>query len=98
MSGVGEPYTCGRCGGSFTKTWSDEEAMDEARSLFPAERIEREEDQAVVCDPCFREIMEWAKVNAPELLRQAPPALPGSSACARLSWLPVLRCLRVPGR
>ena len=60
MSGEGEPYTCGNCGGTFVKGWSDEEAMDEALSLIPASQL-LEEPPAVVCDPCFQVIMEWAK-------------------------------------
>ena len=36
MTGLGESYTRGRCGETFTKGWSDEEAVAEARDLFPA--------------------------------------------------------------
>jgi len=72
MSGTGESYTCERCGGTFTKGWSDEEAAAEAQDLFPAGHIAAPEDQATVCDPCFREIMAWAEVNAPDLLREPP--------------------------
>ena len=71
MSGIGEPYTCERCGGAFEKTRSDEEAIAEARSLWKPGTdadIDREE-QAIICDPCFREFMEWAKVTIPEVLR-----------------------------
>lgn len=74
MTGIGESYTCERCGGTFTKTISDEEAMAEARDLFPADHIAAPEDQATVCDPCFREIMAWAETSAPDLLRD-PPAV-----------------------
>ena len=66
MSGIGESYTCGRCGGTFEKTWSDEEALAEAESLWTPETMA--DEQAVICDDCFREFMEWAKVNAPEAL------------------------------
>ena len=67
MSGIGEPYTCACCGSTFTKVRSDEEAMAEAGSLWTPETMA--DPQAVICDPCFREFMEWAKVNAPEALR-----------------------------
>lgn len=66
---LGEPYTCGNCGGIFTKTWSDEEAMAEARSLFPAEDLE--DGIGIVCDGCFRVIMAWASGDVPELLPRA---------------------------
>ena len=75
MSGTGESYTCERCGGTFKKGWSDEEAIAEATALFPAGHIAAPEDQATVCDPCFQEIMAWAEANAPDLLRE-PPADP----------------------
>ncbi len=67
VSGIGEPYICGRCGGRFEKVRSDEEAMAEAVSLWTPETMA--DEQAVVCDSCFREFMEWAKVNVPEALR-----------------------------
>ena len=63
----GESYTCDRCGGTFEKVRSDEEAMTEARSLWTPETMA--DEQAVICDDCFREFMEWAKVNVPEALR-----------------------------
>ena len=79
MSGTGESYTCERCGGTFTKGWSDEEALAEAQDLFPAAHIAEPDDQATVCDPCYREIMAWAQGNAPDLLRE-PPASPIAEA------------------
>lgn len=67
MSGIGEPYTCDHCGGSFEKVRSDEEAMAEAESLWTPETMA--DDQAIICDPCFREFIAWASVNVPEALR-----------------------------
>ena len=67
MSGEGESYTCARCGGTFEKVRSDEEAMAEARSLWTPETMA--DPQAVICDPCFREFIAWAKVNIPEALQ-----------------------------
>lgn len=60
-------YTCARCGGSFEKTRSDEEAMAEARQLWTPETMAH--PQALICDDCFQEFIAWAKVNAPEALR-----------------------------
>ena len=72
MTGLGESYTCERCGETFTKGWSDEEAAAEARDLFPAAHLAV--SQATVCDGCYREIMAWAETSAPGLLRE-PPAV-----------------------
>ena len=67
MSGTGESYICACCGGTFGKTRSDEEAMAEAQSVWTPQATA--DPQAVVCDSCFREFMEWVKVNVPEALR-----------------------------
>lgn len=67
MSGEGESFTCANCGKRCVKGRSDEEAMAEARSLYRADTLLAEEP-GIVCDPCFKMITEWAKVNAPELL------------------------------
>ena len=66
MSGIGDSFTCDRCGAMHEKVRSDEEAMAEAESLWTPETMTH--PQAVVCDDCFREFMEWARVNAPEAL------------------------------
>lgn len=46
-------FTCDRCGGTFPKAWSDDEAEAESRELFgeiePTER-------AVICDDCFKAV------------------------------------------
>lgn len=64
---LGDPFTCDVCGQTFTRAWSDEEAMAEARSLYPAEHLDAEEP-GVVCDDCFQVVMLWAEQDAPELL------------------------------
>ncbi len=46
-------YTCEQCGGTFAKTWSDEEAMAEAVTNFGDELGP---DPAIVCDACFKEL------------------------------------------
>jgi DNA-directed RNA polymerase subunit RPC12/RpoP len=66
MSGTGESYTCARCGGTFGKARSDEEAIAEARSTWTPETMA--DPQAVICDDCFREFIAWAEVNVPEAL------------------------------
>jgi len=70
MSGEGDWYECEVCHGSFQKTRSDEEALAEARALYPAEHVARPEDQGTVCDDCFRIVFAWLRANAPELLRE----------------------------
>lgn len=55
-------YTCGNCGGTFEKAWSDDESDAEARQMFgeiPAE------EKAVVCDDCYRAMMQWYSSAAP---------------------------------
>jgi hypothetical protein len=67
MSGKGEPFTCAVCHGTLEKGRSDEEAMAEARSLYPARDLEAGEP-GITCDSCFQKVMAWARLNAPEHL------------------------------
>lgn len=67
MTETAESYTCARCGGTFGKVRSDEEAMAAAEALWTPETMA--DPQAVICDDCFREFIAWAKVNIPEALR-----------------------------
>lgn len=48
-------YTCDECGETFTAEWSDEEARAEFRQTFGREKTD---DDAEVCDDCYKEIME----------------------------------------
>jgi len=66
VSGIGESFTCARCGETHEKVRSDEEAMAEAEALWTAETMAH--PQAVICDDCFQEFMAWARVNVPETL------------------------------
>ncbi len=68
MTGLGEPYVCDVCHGEFVKTVSDEECMDEALDLYPAEHLA--EGVGTVCDDCYVEVLAWAREHAPELLRE----------------------------
>lgn len=48
-------FTCAECGGEFEKEWSDEESLEEARvNGFDPDN----EETVVVCDDCYRKIME----------------------------------------
>ncbi len=46
-----DEFTCQACLGAFRKAWTDEEALAESASLFPDE-----DDMAVVCDDCWKEL------------------------------------------
>lgn len=50
-------YQCGKCGGTFEKDWTDEEARQETKRLWGDLP---EEDLVVVCDDCFIELVPWA--------------------------------------
>lgn len=58
MSGIPTEFTCSLCGGSFTVAWTDEQARAEAAENFPGVSVDQ---MAVVCDVCFREVMDWAR-------------------------------------
>ncbi len=49
-----DTYQCAACDGVFDKCWSDDEAAAERDENFPG--LEPE-DQAVVCDDCYRKMM-----------------------------------------
>jgi hypothetical protein len=48
---MGAEFTCEACGETFPKAWTDEDAHAEASAVF---RPEEREDEAVVCDGCWR--------------------------------------------
>jgi DNA-directed RNA polymerase subunit RPC12/RpoP len=52
---VSTTYTCDECGGTFKRDWSDEEALEESRILFGDIP---EEERAIVCDMCYKRIMD----------------------------------------
>lgn len=47
-------FTCGRCGETFEKTWTDEEAKHEKTAIFGAIPLAA---CVVVCDDCWRK--DW---------------------------------------
>lgn len=51
-----ESFRCEACGGEFKKGWSEEEAQAERRR----NRFDQV-DCAVVCDDCYKQIMEYAE-------------------------------------
>jgi hypothetical protein len=57
MSGT---YTSARCGGVYTKGWSDEEARAEYEATMPR-AAKRGDEEAMVCDGCYQPILEWAR-------------------------------------
>jgi hypothetical protein len=55
---MADSYTCAHCGGTFDKTWSDEEALQEtARDFSPGEIAA--EGLAVLCDDCHIAFKAW---------------------------------------
>lgn len=50
-------YKCEACGGTFSTTWPDEEAVAEAETIF-GERPDTH-DMGIVCDDCFLAMGEW---------------------------------------
>lgn len=49
-------FTCARCGQTYVKAVSDEEALQESEELFGNYD---DNDLCVVCDECFNEFMGW---------------------------------------
>lgn len=49
-----DTFTCARCGRTFDKDWSDEEARAEAEAAFSAAELEETSD---VCDDCHKALM-----------------------------------------
>lgn len=60
MTGQGETFTCGNCGGTFVKGWSDEEAAEEYAVNMPGETKDPAE-QAYLCDDCYPRLLAWAR-------------------------------------
>lgn len=74
---MSDSFTCANCGGTFEKTWSDEEAAAEAAGLLPAEQFEAS-GTAMVCDDCFKAIIGRVQIEAPELLLPGAPRVKGA--------------------
>lgn len=87
---MSDDYRCDRCGKTFGKGWTDEEAMDESRRLFGPVPTE---DLAVVCGDCFREIMR----NGPPRLRNVPAPAGDPDVSSTLTHIAGVR-LDIAGR
>lgn len=46
-------FRCAKCGGTFIKARSDEEAQAEAEEQFTAEELT---ETAVICDDCYKKL------------------------------------------
>lgn len=54
-------FICEQCGGVFDKEVTDEEAMKESKEIFgdiPQNQL------AIVCDDCFKKVMERVKISS----------------------------------
>lgn len=60
-------FTCGRCRGTFPKAWSDAEAEQERKRLYP---WLLDEDAEVVCDDCWRDLGKEHPEIAEEIKRR----------------------------
>lgn len=74
-----ETFTCAACHGTFPKGWSDEEALAESVDVFGVALPT--EDQAVICDDCYKQMMEWGEANEQRL--GTPRGVRGWSAALR---------------
>ena len=59
-------FTCSRCGGTFTRGWSEAEARAESLRLW--DRPYDAPDMVIVCDDCHRAFMAWMRRHYPEAL------------------------------
>lgn len=57
-------YVCARCGGTFDKGWTDEEALAEKEVLWGPE-IDRAEQFIILCNDCFEAFMKWHSIGRP---------------------------------
>lgn len=62
-------FECAKCHRTFTKTRSEEEVLAEARSMFGAEAVADPADRVSLCDDCHHEVLAWARVHYPDVLR-----------------------------
>jgi hypothetical protein len=50
-----DEFTCWLCGEVYSKLWSDEEAKEEYENVFESEFDE--ENTSIVCDDCYKKMM-----------------------------------------
>lgn len=96
MAGMADTFTCARCGETFDKTWSDEEAAAEAEEFFPGIDVSDPAEAGVVCTPCFEYLMGRARAEAPEMIgpgwREASGACYALPGGAKVHVRPGCRC------
>jgi hypothetical protein len=63
-----DEYTCALCKVQFRKGWTEQESWTEAFATFPADDLM---DWDLVCSGCYEILMDWARANAPELLKES---------------------------
>lgn len=83
MSGTGEEFTCANCGETYTKTWSDEEAMAEMQATWqpiPGDPV------VVICDDCFNRITSRAAAEDPSVFTPQRRAELGISLQEVADW------------
>lgn len=68
LTGTGEPFECAVCHDTFIKERSDQEARAEMEGTW--QPLPGDDDPGTVCNPCFQEVMAWARSQAPEVLRE----------------------------
>lgn len=56
-----ETFQCAVCGGIFTPTWDDSEAVQEFEENFPGYSVD---DCDIVCDDCYNQIMKKIDADA----------------------------------
>ena len=49
-------YKCASCDGVFEKSWSDEEAKEEAEGYFGKPVEKWKDDPVLVCDDCYNKM------------------------------------------
>jgi len=66
-------YTCQVCRHTYCERpgWTEEARLKEAAELFPDEDLTKEENRAVVCDDCHKDILEWIENGCPERENQS---------------------------
>ena len=49
-------FTCARCGKTYTKVWTGDDAMESFKKDFPS-HVNKKLD--IVCVDCYKEIRQW---------------------------------------
>jgi hypothetical protein len=60
---MSDTFTCSRCGQTFRKEWSDEEAKAESEKQWGLPVADG--THSMICDDCYREFMQWLNGREP---------------------------------